>query len=230
MGSSGGGQGDGVIDFQLAATGKVFRNDGIIFFLAKFVRVLGQGGEKSERIVETEHIQFAGGKFGRQPIEKETDFAVGADSLDPCRGKGEGFGLGVEGFESASDEIGGGRDEEVGLNAFPNPLIHGGTKAVDHDGNADGHGDSDGEGGGGEAVAMKSTGKSGASEDGGGERQSWQKGEKTPEWRGEKGGGEKNAEGGEKAGPRNSSIEGGGGENKSKDEASESGAEKWVGG
>jgi hypothetical protein len=139
--------------------------------LAKFVGIPREGGKKSQRIVDAKDFESAGGEFGGGSIEEETDLAVGSDGTDSRGGEGEGFGFGVEGFERSRDKVRRGSDKEVGFDAFSDPLIDGGTKTVDHDGDANSHGDSDGECGGSEAVSVKTTGESGAGKNREGEGQ-----------------------------------------------------------
>ena len=117
--------------------------------MTKFIGITWEGGEKGEGIVDSQDFESAGGKFAGEAIEKESDFAVGADGANSGGGEGEGFGLGIEGFEGAGDEVGGGGDKKICFDAFADPLIDCGTKAVNHDGDTDGHGDGDGESGGG---------------------------------------------------------------------------------
>jgi len=149
MSSCGSGEEDRIAGFESATAGEVFRNDGVVALLAKFVGIARKGGEKGQRIVDAKDFESAGREFGRGSIEKEANFTVGADSTNSGGGEGEGFGLGIERFESTGDQVGGGSDEEIGFDAFSDPLIDGCTKTVNHDGDADGHGDGDGEGGGG---------------------------------------------------------------------------------
>jgi hypothetical protein len=120
--------------------------------------------------VDSEDVEFTGGKFGGKSVEKEANFAVGTDGKNSWSSEGKRLSDGIEGFESSCDEVGGWGDKEIGFDAFADPLVDGGTEAVDHDGNADGHGDSDGESGGGEAVAVKTAGEGGAGESGGRKR------------------------------------------------------------
>ena len=219
MSSCGSGEGDCITGFESATAGEVFRNDAVVALLAKFVGIAREGGEKGQRIVDAKDFESAGREFGRGSIEKEANFTVGADSTNSGGGESEGFGLGIEGFESTSDQVGGGGDEEIGFDAFPDPLVDGGTKTVNHDGDADRHGDGDGEGGGGEAVSVKTAGKGGAGKGREGEGQRGNEGEKSSEGGSEKSGGEKNAKGSKKSGSGNSGIKGGGREEEGEDKA-----------
>jgi hypothetical protein len=120
--------------------------------------------------VNSENVKFTGGEFGGKSVEKEANFAVGADGKNSWSGEGERFSNRIEGFESTCDEVSGGGDKEIGFDAFADPLVDGGSEAVDHDGNADGHGDGDGESGGGETVAVETAAEGGSSENGGWKR------------------------------------------------------------
>jgi len=171
MSSCRSGKRDRIASFESATAGEVFRDDSVVALLAKFVGIPREGGKKSQRIVDAKDFESAGGEFGGGSIEEEADFAVGSDGTDSRGGEGEGFGLGVEGFECSRDEVRGGRDKEVSFDTFSDPLIDGGTKTMDHDGDADSHGDGDGERGGSEAVSVKTTGKSGAGKNREGEGQ-----------------------------------------------------------
>ena len=143
------GEGNSIIEFELATAGKVFGDDGVVSLLTKLIGITREGGEEGEGIVDSQDFESAGGQFAGEAIEKESDFAVGADGADAGGGEGESFGLGIEGFEGAGDEVGGGGDKKIGFDAFADPLIDCGTKTVNHDGDADGHGNGDGESGGG---------------------------------------------------------------------------------
>jgi hypothetical protein len=219
MSSSGRGEEDRIAGFESATAGEVFRNDGVVALLAKFVGIAWEGGEKGQRIVDAKDFESTGGEFGGGSIEEEANFTVGADGTNSGGSEGEGFGLGIEGFESAGDQVGGGSDEEIGFNAFPYPLVDRSTKAVNHDGDTDGHGNGDREGSGGEAVSVKTAGKGGAGKDREGEGQRGNEGEKSSEGGSEKSGGEKNAKGSKKSGSGNSGIKGGGREEEGEDKA-----------
>ena len=171
MSSCRSGERDRIAGFESATAGEVFRDDGVVALLAKFIGIPREGGKKSQRIVDAKDFESAGGEFGGGSIEEETDLAVGSDGTDSRGGEGEGFGFGVEGFERTRDKVRRGSDKEVGFDAFSDPLIDGGTKTVDHDGDADSHGDGDGECGGSEAVSVKTTGEGGAGKDREGEGQ-----------------------------------------------------------
>ena len=47
MKAGGSRKGEGTSRLELAAAGKVFRDDGVVPFLAKFVGIAREGGEKS---------------------------------------------------------------------------------------------------------------------------------------------------------------------------------------
>jgi hypothetical protein len=162
MSSCRSGERDRIAGFESATAGEVFRDDGVVALLAKFIGIPREGGKKSQRIVDAKDFESAGGEFGGGSIEEKADFAVSADGADSRGGEGEGFGFGVEGFECSRDKVRRGSDKEVGFDAFADPLIDCGTKTVNHDGDADGHGNGDGESGGSEAVSVKTTGESGA--------------------------------------------------------------------
>ena len=138
------GQGDGVAGLQAASAGEVLGNKGVLLVAADFVGVPGQGGKDGERIVGLEHVQFAGGELGGGAVEKEADLPVTADGPDPGDGEGEGLGHRIEGLKGAGHEVGGGGDEEIGADAFPDPAVDGGAEAMDHDGHAKSHPDGDG--------------------------------------------------------------------------------------
>ena len=219
MSSCGSGEGDRIAGFESATAGEVFRDDGVVALLAKFVGIARKGGEKGQRIIDAKDFESAGREFGRGSIEKEANFTVGADSTNSGGGEGEGFGLGIERFESTSDQVGGGGDEEIGFDTFPDPLVDGGTKTVNHDGDADGHGDGDGEGGGCESVSVKTAGEGGAGKDREGEGQRRNAGEKSSEGGSEESGGEENAECGKKSGSGNPGIKGSGREEEGEEKA-----------
>ena len=201
--------------------------------MTKLIGITREGGEEGEGIVDPQDFESAGGQFAGEAIEKESDFAVGADGADAGGGEGESFGLGIEGFEGAGDEVGGGGDKKIGFDAFADPLIDCGTKTVNHDGDTDGHGNGDGESGGGQAVAMEASGKGGAGKNRGGEGKGGEEGKEATEGGGEEGGGEENKESGEKSGTRNACIKCGGGKKKCQQEAGEGGEGcdgEWGGG